>query len=174
MIDKRHNYGRMVAVPIFWSIAMPQTKPNRKASFDKWYENHKLEFNASRRKKYLEDQELRDTIIRRQREYRIRMGSPYAGIHKRLVKGAMVDVMRIGDASEYVGRNAGTIRMWEETKVIPLPSVSNAKHRYYTHSQVKLMRELAELIDMLRYTDKEALPLAITKKSSEIHLLWET
>lgn len=155
----------------------------RKQSFNAWYEKNKEAYNESRRKKYKEDPAIREKYLTRQKSYRSK--NPYASkVSVREVDGADVEVFRIGMVAKYVGRSVDVIRQWEKLGIIPTPSVVGEAHRQYTKNQIALLKELAELIDVFndysevkgrkaKKDNREALKLAVVKKSSEIHLNWE-
>lgn len=145
---------------------------SRKASWSKWYENNKSKHNEARKARYHADPEVRIKAINRQKSYRERNAGQHDKSHVRVVAGKKREVFRIGEASSQVGRDEQTLRKWEKQGLVPAPTVVS-KHRYYTQNQINLMRELAELIDKLRYpTGQEALDLAIKKKSKEISTKW--
>lgn len=144
-----------------------------KTKYQRWYEANKEELSKRRKALYQNDPEHRAEVKKRQREYRKNHPpESRAGASRfKEINGIQVEVFRIGDACKMIGREEQTIRGWEEKGVIPRPSVEGV-HRNYTKNQIVLMRELAQLIDQLRY-DKDALQDAITSKSQEIHQLWE-
>lgn len=141
-------------------------------AFALWYEANKEAFNARRRQKYKDNAEAREITLKRQREYKAR--NPRAvsdGRQFRLVSGNSVEVFRIGTVSEHIGRSICMIRIWERHGKIPKPSISG-RHRVYTATQVKLLKEFSELMDQIRY-DPSIRNRGIEAKSAEIHSLWE-
>jgi DNA-binding transcriptional MerR regulator len=88
-----------------------------------------------------------------------------------MVAGNNKEVFRIGKVAEMIGRSDQTIRDWEETGIIPKPIVQSA-HRYYTQSQVIMLRELADVISLLRSTSRKDLDSVVAVKSAEIHSKW--
>lgn len=146
------------------------TSKVRKQSFNAWYTRNKEKFNQLRREKYHSTPELREKYVERQRGYR-KSAAVVGKPRLRKIDGMEVEVFRIGYTSKVVGRSEDVIRRWESEKIIPKPLVLGGKHRYYTKVQVLLMKELAELMDVLK-GDPETYNLAIVKKSGEIHLLW--
>lgn len=87
------------------------------------------------------------------------------------MNGEMVKAYRITDAGKMAGRSVQTIRNWEAQLTIPKPTIEKT-HRYYTLNQISLLKELADLIDLLRYEGHEVLGAATANKSEEIHNLW--
>lgn len=147
------------------------TTEKRRKSFNKWYEANKERFNEERKKKYHSDPAVREKYIERQKAYR--KNAPHVDKPQtKLVNGVEVEVFRIGYAASFVGRSEDVIRRWEKEQIIPKPSIEGGKHRYYTKTQLVLMKELSEVLDVLK-DNREAMELAIVKKSGEIHLLWE-
>lgn len=145
----------------------------KQSAYQKWYEANKDEFNRRRRARYKKDPAVQAAAIKQAAKYRKENPrQPSEPKHYRTVNGNSVEVFRIGAASEMVGRSEQMIRIWERDGKIPRPTVKS-KHRYYTMSQVKLMREFSELMDQIRY-DQTIRNLGIEKKSAEIHALWES
>jgi len=142
----------------------------RRKSFNDWYKKNKSRFNAERREKYSSDASLREKYVSRQKEYRKKSSN---GIPSKTIElnGNQVEVFRIGYASKFVGRPSATIRSWELAGVIPKATASIGKHRYYTKGQLVLIRELADMLNIL-VDDHEARKLAMDTKSKEIHNLW--
>lgn len=171
-------------------------------AFQKWYAEHKEEFNRKRKERYKSDKKYRKAIIQRQEIYR--ENNPRESVqelkHYRNVNGSREEVFRLGAVSQMVGRSEQMIRKWEKDGKIPRPTVPGA-HRYYTMSQVKLLIEFAELMDQV-VLSVEKVPLgkvpskkvgkgkkpsvrmgrlglfalrelAMQKKSAEIHAIWE-
>lgn len=143
------------------------------SGFKSWYALNKDALSQRRKAKYRQDPEHRDAIIDRQREYRKNHPTPSrAGqTSYRLVAGKKQEVFRIGKVAEMIGRTDQTIRDWEASDIIPKPTVQSA-HRYYTKNQVKLMGELADLIDLMRKTDRKDLDSVVAGKSEELHQRW--
>lgn len=139
--------------------------------FVKWYSKNKVAFNKKRQEKYAADKELRERAVLRQREYRKNNPSRVRTDSTRVVGGRPQTVQRIGAVAEVIGRTEQVIRMWESKGLIPKPTVKST-HRYYTENQVALMKGLAETMDEVRYKPSIR-AAAISKKSSEVHLLWE-
>lgn len=138
-------------------------------AYQRWYAKNKEKFNSARKKKYAEDVAMRDAVVDRQREYR-KTHSVSGGMHHRKVGGVEVEVVRIARAAEMIGRSIQVIRIWERIGRIPLPSVTG-NHRYYTMAQVKLMSELADLMNHIRYDHGTRLE-AVAKKVAYIKTNW--
>lgn len=144
------------------------------STYGTWYERNKAALSERRRKKYQTDEDYRQNVISRQREYRSNNPPPSrAGkSNYRLVAGNKVEVFRIGRVGEIIGRTDQTIRDWEASGLIPKPSVESA-HRYYTKKQVQMLKELADLITLLRSEGRKDLDEVVSVKSSEIHNNWQ-
>lgn len=151
-------------------MADEETKESK--SFKDWYQENKETISSRRKKLYREDPEHREAVKLRQAEYR-KTHPPLsrAGRSKfKIINGIKVEVFRIGETSQRVGRDEQTIRGWEDRGLIPAPTAPGV-HRNYTEKQIALMKELADLIDNSRY-DKEGLQVAIAAKSIEIKSNW--
>lgn len=146
---------------------------NEAKYFHRWYEANKEGFNARRRMRYRSDPEYRDKLVERQREARAKHPRPSQAkdYSIRVVGGSKKKVFRIGYVVEAIGRSEMTIRNWERKGIIPKPSVVS-QHRYYTKRQVKLLKELSELLTQVRYNPKLR-DFAIHQKSNEIYGMWE-
>jgi hypothetical protein len=140
-------------------------------AWNDWYARNREEYNAKRKAKYAEDSTHRTAVIERQKDYRKdKPRQPSDGRHFRKIAGHEVEVFRIGYAAEAIGRTIQIIRTWEKEGKIPLPSIPGG-HRYYTLNQVKLMTELAELMNEVRYEPKIR-EHAMQTKTAEIKQKW--
>lgn len=139
-------------------------------SFKKWYHENKVLFNAKRKAKYASDKDMREKAVLRQREYRKNNPARLKSENTRVVGGREQPVYRIGAVAEAIGRTEQVVRLWEANGIIPKPTVPGT-HRYYTQEQVDLLKGLAQVFDEVRYKPMIR-AAAISKKSSEVHLLW--
>ncbi len=147
----------------------------KKTPFKKWYEKNAAKLAEARKRRYQNDPEYRDAILKRQQSYRRNHpGASRAGESrlKKTASGQLVETFRIGEVAQMIGRSDQTIRDWEDAKLIPTPTIQSA-HRYYTKQQVALMRELAQVIDIARSEGREVLGEAVAQKSREIHQNWQ-
>lgn len=142
-----------------------------RTAYQKWYQTNKASFNEKRKKKYHSDPEVREKAISNAKKYR--QENPRQNgeeQHYREVGGKVVEVFRITETANRIGRSVESIRSWEKKGWIPTPSIDST-HRYYTIKQIQLLKDFAEFIDQVRY-DREVRALAIKKKSSELYSLW--
>lgn len=151
------------------------TNDKRSAAYRSWYEINKEKLSARRKQRYQQDKEYREKALSRASDWRANNPTPSRAGEARIkvVNGTEMRCFRITETSQMIGRSDQTIRDWEEKGIIPKPSVEGV-HRFYTYPQVVLMRELGEIIDSLRYGQKEVLEAAIEVKSAEIHQLWKS
>lgn len=144
-----------------------------KSDFKKWYEANGKAHNEARKKKYHTDKAYRDTVKERAAEYRRENPAPSrAGMSSmKTVGGKLVRVYRLGEVAGMIGRSQQTIRKWEAEGYIPKPSVKSA-HRFYTDNQVKLMSELADLIEVTWKGSREVFSTVVATKRAEISANW--
>lgn len=142
-------------------------------TFKMWYTVNKDKLSEKRKQLYHSDPEYRKKNNETSAKWRKEHPAPSRAGESRFkkYKGATIEVFRITAVAEMIGRSDQTIRGWEADGVIPKPLIESA-HRYYTKKQIMLMRELAEIIDLVRYDGRELLNLAIKSKSEEIHKQW--
>lgn len=152
---------------------MSQKVDKQSQYFRKWYAENKQRLSAARKERYRTDPELRARILARTAEWRkSKAQCPRdVGQKKQPMNGTLVEAYRITEAGKMIGRSDQTIRDWEEKKVIPKPTVERS-HRYYTLNQIRLMRDLAEMIDSLRYEGRDVLSSATRGMSQEIYNNW--
>lgn len=150
-------------------------KEGKGSYFSRWYEANKEELSKKRKAKYQKDPEFRQSSLQKAAEWREKnpRASKAGKPSLREVNGVMVEVFRISAVGGMIGRSDQTIRDWEDEGIIPPPTVVSA-HRYYTRNQIKLMRELADLISVIRVKGfkLEVLQTAMNSKSSDIHSKW--
>lgn len=109
------------------------------STFQKWYQNHKSEFNEDRRKRYHSDPEYRQRVI------------DYAKISRERAKlrpKPPKKLWSISEAAEKAGTTTAAIRYWEEKKFIPKPETGQQVRKYNKH-QIELMRGFFEEMDRL-------------------------
>lgn len=142
-------------------------------SFSDWYFDNKERLSIKRKEMYQKNDEYRKANNERSARWRKEHPAPSRAGESRFKKIGedTVEVFRITAVSQMIGRSDQTIRGWESEGVIPKPLI-DSKHRYYTKKQIMLMRELAELIDLVRYEGRELLKTAIQTKSVDIHKQW--
>ncbi len=130
-----------------------QTALDRKnqASRD-WYKANRAKHNADRRAKYRTDEQYRDVVKGRSRDYK--RANPKNEGSMRLVNGERIQMYRIGEVAKYLSCSIRTIRRWEEKGLIPHSTLSDGiqtnSHRVYKLHQVRLMLRLAKLTPSAR------------------------
>lgn len=141
--------------------------------FKEWYSKNKEALNAKRRERYKKDEALRAKTREQQAKYRAnnpRKSTAGAPLYRE-VNGTLIRVFRIGEAARLVGRKEQVLRKWERDGLTPKPTLEG-KQRYYTEVQVVLLRELAQLIDQVRYTNAVTREIALTSKTEELNSKW--
>jgi hypothetical protein len=115
--------------------------------------------NERRRQRYHSDPEYRERVLasvrkskQRRRAERREQQQGEARIYRMTPKG-LVQVWRIGDVAEQIGRGQSTIRGWHRVGWLPPPTLPG-KHRVYAAGQIKLMRELAAYVDERGYEER--------------------
>lgn len=145
------------------------TGKSRKA-WNNWYRKNRSKLNVSRRLKYKQDPEYRKKIVERQANYRKTLSpKPNDGLKYRVINGQHVRVLSISEASEYIGRSAQSIRIWEAKQWLPQHTTGGV-HRYYTEGQVQLMQQIAAKVDRLGKAAEDA---EFTKFLEYVHVKWK-
>lgn len=150
------------------------TTETKQKAFSSWYERNKESLKEKRAKKYREDPEYRQAALDRAAKQRAAAPRQPADRDQRfrVIDGIQVEVFRIGQVAEMIGRDEQTIRLWESRAVIPKPSAPG-RHRYYTAAQVGLLRELCELLGDHRY-DAVAIREALAEMSKKVYQNWRS
>ena len=145
----------------------------KKTGFARWYEENREAHNAARRKRYKSDKAYREEINLKAAEYRRENPAPSrAGLSSmKTVGGKLVRVYRLGEVAKMIGRSQQTVRKWEAEGYIPKPSITSA-HRFYTDHQVKLLSELADLIEVTWKGNREVFTTVVAAKRAEISANW--
>ena len=136
-----------------------------------WYDKHKKEHNAVRRKKYQEDPEYREKILNsvtRYRESKPRVPK----VLTRVLDFSTYKVLRIPEVCAMMGRSQYVLRGWEKNGVIPRMSFKGTV-RVYTPAQADLLVGLA-----LVYRETERSIQAVRREkrgaiSAYVHYHWE-
>lgn len=115
-----------------------------------WYRAHREKHNADRRAKYQADEQYRNTVKERSREYK-RENPKHEG-SLRLVNGELIRMYRIGEVAKILKCSIRTIRRWEEKGIIPHSQGGGGpeSHRVYKLHQVRLMLGLSKLTPRAR------------------------
>lgn len=150
--------------------------PSDNSYFKSWYAANKEAFNLKRRKAYANSKDKRDKAVKYQKNYRATRATKSSNDsgrkHFREVNGANVEVHRIAAAAELAGCSVEFIRKYEKAGVIPAPVVGS-KQRYYTPSQVALIKDLFDLMVQLKYNKDASLKaLALQQQTQTISTSW--
>jgi DNA-binding transcriptional MerR regulator len=78
----------------------------------------------------------------------------------------------MGMVVDLTGRSEKTIRGWEDSGLIPKPTV-DGKHRYYTHKQLGLLVQFSAFLEEVRY-DRALRQAKVNVKSQELYAQWES
>lgn len=118
--------------------------------FRNWYANNREDFNAKRREKYSQDQDLRNKARVNSKRQRDKVSDPSIEPVLRVVSGRTLKVYRAAAAGAMIGRSPETIRTWSRNGW--LPTVDDGwTHRTFTKKQIKLMQRLVNVIEKYRY-----------------------
>lgn len=150
------------------------TTETKQQAFQSWYERNKESMRQKRAEKYRNDPEYRQAAL--DRAAKQRASTPRTAAEKgqrfRVIDGKSVEVFRIGAVAEMIGKDEQTIRLWESRGVIPAPSAPG-KHRYYTATQVSLLKGLCSVLGDNRY-DAATCRDALADKSKEVYVNWRS
>ncbi len=146
-------------------------KAKARAAYNKWWAANREKLNRERNEKYQNDPNFREHAVNRQARYRRTLAPKVRdGTRHRVVKGVRTQVFSISQAAEYINRSAQTLRIWEKSEVIPVPTVGGVQ-RCYTPGQVQLLLELVEIYDRLA-KDPINRAIEVGAKSTEIKAKW--
>ena len=151
------------------NVTETETSEKSKKKFRNWYVNNRDDFNATRRKKYAENKELRDKARANATRQREKVSDPDTGPVLRTVNGRTLKVYRAAAAGAMIGRSPETIRTWIRNGWVP--DVDDGwTHRTFTKGQINLMRRLANVIEKYRYADDYQ--ARVDKVVASIHKQW--
>lgn len=141
-------------------------------AFKKWYEKGKDKLSEKRKQRYQTDPEYRAKYLARAAKRRAEFPPPSRAGQPRIreVGGKPQEVFSIGETSQMIGIGPQTIRQWEAAGTIPPPSVEGV-HRLYTNTQIKQLKELAQLSHEHRY-DRAGRDTIIAAASTRIWHGW--
>lgn len=123
-----------------------RAKQRQSEAFARWYAKKKKAFNAERRQRYWNDEEMRQKAIEAARDYRARMAEQRPP-PTREYNGKEVQVFTISEMADHVGLSAHTLRGWETKGLIPKP-IFDEYSRLYTEHQIVLVDRMAKRIAM--------------------------
>jgi hypothetical protein len=113
------------------------------SKFQRWYDKNKQALNAKRQHKYRTDPAYRAKILEYQRSQRKAKAAQRQ--YKETLFGQVVRAYSIREASQIIKRQVQTLTLWEKKGFIP-PTIFGTAHRFYTHHQVMLLRELVSIV----------------------------
>lgn len=148
--------------------------PTEKTAYQRWYERNKDAINESRRRKYHSDTAYREEVKRSSSvAYRAKPFVSKAGMTKEkpTVSGGTVVSYSISEAAQAIGRSVSTIRLWESRGWIPTPSIV-AMQRFYTATQIGLMKELLPAVASYRIDRSPTRNTTILKAVNSIKERW--
>lgn len=114
-------------------------------AWQKWYRVHKEEFNASRRKRYADDKEYRESQIKHAREQRRRKVIEEKAEKDRKQASLHGWVVTLSVVADKVNRTPETVKYWEKKKWIP-PVTRIGGVRVFSDHQVMLLKILSEFL----------------------------
>lgn len=143
--------------------------PTGGSYYQKWYEANREKLAERRRQRYQMDPQVREKAIQRQRKWRKdhARASTKDSPKFREVNGNLAQVFRISDTAEMAGCSVEFIRKYEQAGVIPRTSVQSAQ-RYYTSSQVRLIKDFFLVMQELKYNKDAALRDAAVEKHKSL------
>jgi hypothetical protein len=139
-------------------VPQPKTRKKKAERIKKdnasYYQRHKDEIKAARNKKYLEDPEFKERLLRKTREANARRAKERREMNKssyaseespstfrvQLPDGMEIitEMVTIGQLSMFLEKQQQTIRMWEKKGYFPKAMYRNLKNnRLYTLFQVE-------------------------------------
>ncbi len=124
----------------------PQARQRK--TYRKWYESSGGDYNQKRKERYANDPEYRQRIKEQARETRERR-KERGGVQETSVIRDGVEVYRVSAAAELLERSPDALRSWVRKGWVP--ENTEQVHRFYTKGQIKLMRQLVEVITKYRY-----------------------
>lgn len=131
---------------------MATTQINGDSYYKAWYKKNKEELSLKRKRRYASDSAVRQQALDNAKKYREDHARPSTrGAPKlREVHGVIQQVYRISEAAELIGCSIEFLRKYEGEGVIPITLVDSPQ-RYYTGSQIKLMKAFFNLMSELKY-----------------------
>ena len=121
-----------------------QRAEKNRASFRRYYDENRDDYNARRRDKYAQDKETREKARERAREYRASKPVVERQL-TRVLNGRNVKVYSTGQIAQEMDRTPQMLRNWDKLGLIP-ESVFPDKHRLYTAKQKRMIIRLGEVI----------------------------
>jgi hypothetical protein len=111
------------------------------ATYKKWYEQHKEEIAAKRKKKYAENAEYREQRVEASRRYR-------RGERTTPGRAAPPDApISFKQAAKQLGRKRSTLQGWCRLTYFPTPKLHKGAY-WFTEHQVTLLEKLKECLDI--------------------------
>lgn len=124
---------------------------NRPGYFDEYYAKNKEKVNAERRRKYKENPEYRDRVLKASRDYRkrqrddedrVRLPRYQTPVVKDTGDGGAVQLFSVGAFASYLGRSVQAINHWEKSEILPpTPYRDGRGFRYYTRDMMEVVRQ---------------------------------
>lgn len=127
---------------------------NKPGYFSKYYEENKEDINERRRKRYDEDPEYKERVLRSSRDYRKRKREEHGGDRRARTPryarptevetgdGGTIELYSVGFAARLLKRNVQTINHWEAAGVLPsTPYRDERGFRFYTIGMIKAIKD---------------------------------
>lgn len=148
----------------FASSAGRKKKEQPTTAFKTWYDNHKTEYNAERRRKYYENAEYRkrmlDSATKSRKNKKPRSTRPEEYSLSLSETAAMLDV------------TIWTLRNWKENRYYPEPSRFNGEV-WFTQHQFQLLSKIKYFLNKNGITRLDAAERAELRKiAAVIHEEW--
>lgn len=124
--------------------------PNKPGYFEQYYDENRDSINEKRRKKYQEDPEYRDRVLKASRDYRerqrreprVRMPRFQKPITYTAGDGSEVQLFSVGAFAAFLARSVQAINHWEKSGILPRTPYRNSRgFRCYTRSMMEIVRQ---------------------------------
>lgn len=124
--------------------------PNKPGYFAEYYEGNKNDINEKRRRKYADDPEYRDRVLKASRDYRdrqrkeprVRMPRFQKPTTHRAGDGSEVQLFSVGAFAAYLSRSVQAINHWEKSGILPKTPYRNGRgFRCYTKAMMEIVRD---------------------------------
>jgi hypothetical protein len=124
--------------------------PNKPGYFERYYSEKHGEINEKRRKKYQNDSEYRDRVLKASRDYRERQRAEprvrMPRFHKSMVGeiggGGQIHLWSVGAFAAYLSRSVQSINHWEKTGILPKTPYRDVRgFRFYTPAMMNVVRD---------------------------------
>lgn len=129
-----------------------------KDGFDQnaYYEKNKERINRRRRERYKNNEEVRDTIQERNKNYYKKVSSRRPKQDRRVIVSKGNSYFSMGVLAKKINREPQTVREYHRNGLFPEPSFNDTRGwRLYTQNQVIMLERLFKQYDAKEITKKQ-------------------